>query len=492
MRRRDVLATLVAGAAGACLPRPSGRRPRCDLVQSGDAAGGEALVWGRADRPGQMLIEWATRARPRDWHRVTGPWVDGSTDLTGRAWIRDLPRGQTIVYRVRFADDAGVGEPTPGSLRIPGPDRDLVVLWSGDVCGQGWGIDPARGGLRAFAALAQREPHLFIHSGDAIYADNGIPAELPVAGGPVWRNVVTPAKSRPAESIDDFRGNYAYNFLDRHYRAFTSQVAMIAQWDDHETRNNWYPGEIFDADYRDKRAEVVAARARRAFQEWMPVPDGPIHRQVTVDPDLDVFVLDLRSFRDPNPVAAGDAPAAGLGAAQCAWLGKALAGSKARWKIVACDQPIGLIIPSRDVFQEGIANGRAGAPGGREHELAELLRFVRSADVRNVVWVTADVHYAAAHRYDPSRATLGDFAPFWELVAGPLHAGSFGPNPLDPTFGPEVVFQRPPPPPLVGAGPWAGYQSFGALRVDRKSGALIASLHDDAGSQLWDVEIAPA
>jgi phosphodiesterase/alkaline phosphatase D-like protein len=30
------------------------------------------------------------------------------------------------------------------------------------------------------------------------------------------------------------------------------------------------------------------------------------------------------------------------------------------------------------------------------------------------------------------------FDPFWEFVAGPIHAGTFGPNPLDPTFGPEV------------------------------------------------------
>jgi len=34
--------------------------------------------------------------------------------------------------------------------------------------------------------------------------------------------------------------------------------------------------------------------------------------------------------------------------------------------------------------------------------------------VANVVWVTADVHYAAAHRYDPNHAVFQDFSPFWE------------------------------------------------------------------------------
>ena len=60
--------------------------------------------------------------------------------------------------------------------------------------------------------------------------------------------------------------------------------------------------------------------------------------------------------------------------------------------------------------------------------------------IRNVIWVTGDVHYAAAHHYDPQRARFKEFDPFWEFVAGPLHAGTFGPNELDGTFGPEVRF----------------------------------------------------
>ena len=42
------------------------------------------------------------------------------------------------------------------------------------------------------------------------------------------------------------------------------------------------------------------------------------------------------------------------------------------------------------------------------------------------LFITADVHYAAAHEYHPTRATFTDFDPFWEFVAGPLHAGTFG------------------------------------------------------------------
>ena len=41
-----------------------------------------------------------------------------------------------------------------------------------------------------------------------------------------------------------------------------------------------------------------------------------------------------------------------------------------------------------------------------------------------------------------TQATFSNFDPFWEFVSGPLNAGTFGPNRLDATFGPEVRFQK--------------------------------------------------
>ena len=85
---------------------------------------------------------------------------------------------------------------------------------------------------------------------------------------------------------------------------------------------------------------------------------------------------------------------------------------------------------------EAVANGEAGAAKGRELELAELLSYLKRREVRNVVWLTADVHYCAAHYYDPAKAAFRNFDGFWGFVAGPLNAGTFGPNTLDGSFGP--------------------------------------------------------
>ena len=123
-----------------------------------------------------------------------------------------------------------------------------------------------------------------------------------------------------------------------------------------------------------------------------------------------------------------------LAATQQAWLEEALARTTVTWKIVACDQPLGVLAPD-GALQEGFANADPGLLG-RERELAALLSALKARGVRNVLWVTADVHYAAAHHFDPARATGADFDPFWEFVAGPLHAGSFGPDAARPDVRP--------------------------------------------------------
>ena len=110
--------------------------------------------------------------------------------------------------------------------------------------------------------------------------------------------------------------------------------------------------------------------------------------------------------------------------------------------MISADLPLGIIVPDGPTAQESLSNRDAGAPLGKELEIARVLSAFKRNRVKNVVWLTADVHYCAAHRYSPERAVFQDFDPFWEFVGGPINAGSFGPNQMDGTFGPEVVFSR--------------------------------------------------
>ena len=162
------------------------------------------------------------------------------------------------------------------------------------------------------------------------------------------------------------------------------------------------------------------------------------------------------------------------------------------WKVVAADMPIGLVVRDGPADFEALANGDGGPPLGRELELAWLLARLKAEKVRNLVWLTADVHYAAAHHYDPSRARFTDFDPFWEFVAGPLNAGTFGPATLDATFGPEVRFQSVPAGMKPNRPPSEGRQFFGTVAIEGKSGLMTVALADIAGKILYSVDLAPA
>lgn len=143
-------------------------------------------------------------------------------------------------------------------------------------------------------------------------------------------------------------------------------------------------------------------------------------------------------------------------------------------------------------FTEAVSNGDNAAPKGRELEFASLLRFIRDEGISNTVWLTADVHYTAAHEYHPDRAAFQDFAPFWEFVSGPLHAGTFGPNDLDMTFGPEVKFVKAPPAGQANLPPSAGMQFFGLVDIAADTGQMTVRLMDRADTELWSITLDPA
>jgi alkaline phosphatase D len=162
--------------------------------------------------------------------------------------------------------------------------------------------------MRSYATMLNNRPDFFIHSGDNIYADCPIQSQLNLPNGETWRNVVTEEKSRVAQSLADYRGNYKYNLLDANLRQFNAEVPTFAQWDDHEVATTGGPGQI-RADYANTNASLLAARGRRAFCEFMPVrrclpkPAASIAR-CPMAPLLDVFLLDMRATAARTPTGA--------------------------------------------------------------------------------------------------------------------------------------------------------------------------------------------
>jgi alkaline phosphatase D len=460
-------------------------------IQSGDVSSDSAVIWARADRATRMQVECSTLENFKTIVGAASADAVPDGDFTAKVLLRDLPAGEDIFYRVRFESSDGIaGETQLGHFRTaPTARGNISFAWSGDTAGQGWGIDESRGGMRTYRTMLDNRPDFFIHSGDHIYADCPVERELKLSNGGVWRNIVTEEKSVAAQTLEQFRGNYKYNWLDKNFRAFHAAVPMFAQWDDHEVTNDWVPvGTADETGYAEDGSSLLVARARRAFHEFMPmrnVParDGRIYRKIAYGPLLDIFMLDMRSYRDSTFNQRDDkSDTCILGAAQLAWLKRELVASDATWKVIAADMPIGLF------SEDGIALGD-GPPERREHEIADLLSFMKRAGIRNTVWLTADMHYTAAHHYDPNRAIFQDFESFWEFVSGPLHAGTWAPAPLDNTFGPKAVFQK-------GCdgenlAPCFGMQFFGRVDIDGKTEVMTVTLKDVDNRDLWSVDIEP-
>jgi alkaline phosphatase D len=478
-----------------------------DGIQIGDPLADAAIVWARADRPSRLVVEYSSSQNFSGLRRVLGPVVTADSDFTGRIDLKNLQPGQTFFVRALFEDRDGrtLSEPVQGSFRTaPAGPRDIRFLWSGDTVGQGYGINPAIGGMRIYDTMRRLEPDFFIHSGDTIYADNPVPAEIRLPGGNVWKNVTTEAKSKVAETLDEFRGNFLYNLMDDNVRRFNAAVPQIWQWDDHEVHNNWSPGlDLRDsAEYKVKDVQTLVQRARQAFLEYSPMRfdwRAPrIFRRIPYGPLLDVFMLDMRSYRAANNFNRQEkesAETAYMGAEQLNWLQHDLKNSRATWKVIASDMPLGVIVPDGLDAQnrpqyENSSNGD-GPPLGRELEIARLLSFMRKNQIRNVVWLTTDVHYTAAHFYDPVKAQFTDFDPFWEFVSGPLNAGTFGPNVPDNTFGIQVVYQKVPVGSDPDRSPMAGMQFFGEVQIEARTRLLTVNLRDLSGHVLFSKTLDP-
>ena len=544
LTRRNILKGAIAAAGAAAVApvtaspalagaaqetRPSGValvRNRLTLpsgISTGDVTTNSGVLWSRASGPGRLvatLLAVDDGGSPlrggRAFRRVLrGTAATEATDFTAKINAAHLPAGTRFALTMHFEDAEGnAGETARGSfatapgspangtgrLRSSRPPRRQSFVWSGDTAGQGWGINEDIGGMRGYAAMHATRPGFFIHSGDTIYADGPIAAQVTEPDGQIWRNLVTEEVSKVAESLNDFRGRHRYNLMDRNVRAMYAEVPVIAQWDDHETTNNWYPGEILtDPRYTERRVDVLATRGRQAWQEYQPIAqlsDGStgfeparIYRNIARGPQLDIFCLDMRTFKDPNTGGKETSLTHILGEEQARWLIKEVSRSRATWKVISADLPLGIIVPDGPVNQESLANRDAGAPLGKELEIAGVLSAFKRNRVKNVVWLTADVHYCAAHHYSPERAAFSDFDPFWEFVAGPINAGTFGPSQMDGTFGPDVAFYK--------AGAYANQsprtgesQFFGHVDLDEDD-VFTVSLRNANGTVLWRKSLHP-
>lgn len=351
----------------------------------GDVTDSRALIWMRANRAARVAVEVALNsAFTHSW--TTEPILVGAeTDFTAKIELLDLEPSRRYYYRIILHDPEqptlrSVG-PTGTFVTAPAPEEaaSFTFAWSGDSWAR---FKP----FRIFRAIPQQQPDFFLYLGDTIYADLSAP---------------------PARTLEQYRQAYKVNRHDQALQTFLETTSVYVIWDDHEVQDN------FDSTH--PRIPV----GRQALLEYWPIrtnEEDPtrLYRSFRWGRAVELFILDTRQYRSPSSLPDTSSKTM-LGAQQKAWLKAALLNSTATFKVVATSVP--LRFHGRDSWE------------GYTTERQELFDFIAQNNIKNLIFLSADVHYAAVINHPEG---------FTEVIVGPL---AQIPSPQQPARShPETAF----------------------------------------------------
>jgi alkaline phosphatase D len=469
-----VAAALGPEALAAGTRRPSLRGGRfAEGVMSGDPAPDGITLWTRlAEVEGRGTVELEV-ARDRDFRRVVSrklvPTSDGTAHSV-KARIRGLRPYEEYWYR--FATRGSDSQVGRFVTALP-PDSRQPVRFAFFSC-----QDYTFGFFNAHALLAEEDVDFVVCLGDYIYAEAGY-----AAGD--QRGGVRTDPIGLAETLQQYRAKYALYRSDANLRRMHSRHPLIVIWDDHEVQNN-YAGGAGPTGGLPPELRYSEARRRaayRAFFESLPTygtrrGSQRIYRGMRFGRTMDLLLLDQRQYRgdqpcgdrqvgDPCPEL--DQPRPFLGGAQMSFVKNRLANTPAAWKVIANQT---MVMGTR--YPGG---GYIGFDSwqGYPRERRELLTHIRRRRIRDVVFVTGDIHTLVA---GDVRVNNGDSRPVaTEFVGGSITSIGLGEggggilpgaDPYNPQTPPGIIDL------LRNENPWVrdadfDHHGYGLVRAGPKS-----------------------
>jgi alkaline phosphatase D len=446
--RRSLLAGAAAGAGALALgrepARPAARAAQSALplirggrftqsVASGQQGMNGITLWTKLDgieRTSRLQVEIS---RDEDFRSVLYR-QDAVADaergfaVHHRAEHPVLKPGEQYFYRFYTCDE---NSPV-GRFRTARPADSAEPIRIGFFSCQDWqaGYYVAHNGLA-------NEPDLdvVVCLGDYIYERN-------FYEGP-RRDTTGANKDGEVQTLEEYRSKYALYHTDSRLLEVRRKFPLINIWDDHEVEDN-YARDKPGAETQQVRVPFAQRRSNgyRAFFEHMPrirVPEEPdrTYGAIPLGASADLFLLDQRQYRDDQAcgdqffVPCSESEAAGrtfLGAAQKAWLKEGLASSRARWKVVANQAMImSLDGPRGNEINKDQWDGYAA-------ERQEILEHVRDRQVKDVTFITGDIHSFFAGNVTPTGrgGAPGDPPPVaTEFVGGSVTSQFIFPPPAD-------------------------------------------------------------
>lgn len=413
-------------------------------VASGDTTRNSTVLWTRSTVKGQVTFEYSTDA---DFRTITGKVIATVTDPLQpvKVNIKGLDSNTKYFYRVTNAAGVKAGGEFETSASS-GTQTGLRFGVSGD-----W-----RGELSPYPAISNADDsnlEFFVLHGDTIYADY----ESPVLPGVEQVRTLEEYRLKHSEV-------YGNRFNQNTWGDLRGKTSVLATIDDHEVINDFSGGALASSDPRFNdntpgrliNDTQLFDNGMQAFQEYNPIQDEfygntgdnrtagerKLYRSNTYGSDAATFVLDNRSFRDPGLSPVTDATnlnqvgqfLAGSFDPRRTMLGKQqLSDLKAdllkaeqngvTWKFVMVPEPIQNlgIVAASDRFE------------GYAAERTEILKFVNQNNIKNVVFVAADIHGTLVNNLTYQEA------PFGPQIATSAFEISTGSVAFDAPFGQTVV-----------------------------------------------------
>jgi alkaline phosphatase D len=416
---------LLPSAAASAAPLRGGRF-RQGVLSGDPTPDGITLltVLDEAEGSGSVKLEVATDAAFRKVVASRNITTSGATGHSVKARVKNLKAHERYFYRF----ETRTTQSPIGRFQTALPeDSNETVRFAFFSC-----ADYTHGYYNAYEVLEREDVDFVVCLGDYIYAEAyHEKGKTGVRDDKIGRtNGDNPGIVREAVSLADYRDKYALYRSDKALRDLHAKFPMVATWDDHEVIDN-YAGNAAGGGLDASKHFTAARKANgyKAFFESMPFfPTGKsrIYRGLRFGKNVDLVMLDQRQYRDDQPCgdafvapcAELDAPRAFLGRSQLDWAKRRLQSSDAAWKVIGNE----------------LMMMNAELPGGTYYgfdswqgyvtEREELLAHIKAAGIKDVVFVTGDIHTFIAGDVRTAKSRGESVA--LEFVGGSITSQSFG------------------------------------------------------------------
>ncbi|MBK6347331.1 MAG: alkaline phosphatase family protein [Bacteroidales bacterium] len=379
-----------------------GQQPDIPLLQSGPMPGyadmREAVIWLQTTGETSVYATYWDREHPEMIMR-TGTVNTLKVEAHTAKLIADqVEPGRTYDYRLYF-NDRPVDLPYPAVFKTPPLWKyrtnppDFTILTGScayinqpeyDRSGKPYGGD-----YRIFTHMAAQNADLMLWLGDNVYLRE-----------PDWN------------TRTGFYKRYTHTRSLPELQAFLASTHHYAIWDDHD-----YGPDNCNKSFFNKNTALETFRLFWANPTFGTCSTDGITTSFQWG-DVDFFLLDNRWFRDPDEL--NEEGKSIIGDDQMEWLTDNLVSSRATFKFVAIGGQ----------FLSDAATAEMHSANGFDAEREKLISFIQNHQIKNVVFLTGDVHFSEISVLKAeSKPAIYDFT-FSTLSAGPNSSGESWKNTL--------------------------------------------------------------